>query len=153
MKPEDSRYFEDIEIGEEFITPSRSITESDVLGYAGLSGDFEELHVSKDFAKDTIFAERVAHGLLGLVIFDGLKTRTDLVTKVHTTASLGWTWDFKLPLRFGDTVTGKLLITNKRVTSKGDQGILFIKTDLVNQDGEIIQTGENKLMVMCKPKK
>jgi acyl dehydratase len=144
------RYFEDIEVGEEFTTATRTVTESDVLAYAGLSGDFEELHVSEEFAKGTIFGQRVAHGLLGLVLLDGLKTRTSLVTSVKTIASLGWTWDFPKPLKFGDTIEGRFVIANKRRTSKGDRGILYIQAELRNQHGEILQKGENRMMVACR---
>jgi acyl dehydratase len=144
------RYFEDIGVGEEFLTPTRTVTESDVLTYAGLSGDFEELHVSEEFARGTVFRKRVAHGLLGLVLLDGLKTRTSLVTGVQTIASLGWTWDFPRPLNFGDTIQGRFVISSKRRTAKGDRGILFIQGELRNQTGEIIQKGENRMMVACR---
>ncbi len=144
------RYFEDIQIGEEYLTPSRTITESDVLAYAGLTGDFEELHVSEAFARTTPFGTRVAHGLLGLAILDGLKTRTAIVTGVHTMASLGWTWDFPRPLHFGDTVHARLVVANKRRTSKGNRGILFLQAELINQAGEVVQKGENRMMVHCR---
>jgi acyl dehydratase len=147
---EERRYFEDIEIGEEFLTPSRTITESDVMSYAGLTGDFEELHVSEEFAQTTPFGTRVAQGLLGLVILDGLKTRTAIVTGVKTMASLGWTWDFPKPLHFGDTVHARLVVTNKRRTSKGNRGIVYIQGELINQAGEVIQKGENRMMVHCR---
>jgi len=144
------RYFEDIEVGEEFISPTRTLTESDVMTYAGLSGDFEELHVSEEFARETVFGERIAHGLLGLIILDGMKTRTSLVTGVKTIASLGWTWDFKHPLRVRDTLQARFVIGRKRRTSRGDRGILYIEGELRNQNGEVIQKGENRMMVACR---
>jgi len=150
VKANENRFFEDIDIGEEFVTPSRTVTEADVVWFAGISGDFEQLHVSEEFAKGTIFGERVAHGLLGLVIFDGLKTRTSLVTGTHTIASLGWTWHFRKPIRFGDTLTGRLVIKDKRRTSRGDRGILFIGCELRNQHGELVQEGENRMMIKCR---
>jgi acyl dehydratase len=146
----EKRYFEEIELGEEFVTPTRTVTEADVVWFAGISGDFEQLHVSEEYAKGTIFGERVAHGLLGLVIFDGFKTRTALVTGIHTLASLGWTWDFRKPIRLGDTLSGRLVIKEKRRTSKGDRGILYIACELRNQHGEIVHEGENRLMVKCR---
>lgn len=152
MKPADSRYFEDVEPGEVFITPTRTITEADVLGYGGVSGDFEELHFSSEFAKSTVFGKRVAHGLLGLVILDGLKTRTELVSNVHTTASLGWTWRFTKPLHIGATVHGRIEITKKRLTSNGLQGILYCNAELLDEQHEVIQAGEHQLMVLCRSK-
>lgn len=150
MKESEKRCFEEIEIGEEFLTQSRTVTEADIVGFAGISGDFEQLHVSAEYAKGTIFGERVAHGLLGLVMFDGFKTRTPLVTGIHTLASLGWTWDFRKPIRLGDTLTGRLVIKKKRRTSKGDRGILYIGCELRNQHGELVHEGENRLMVQCR---
>jgi len=144
------RTFEEIEIGEEFLTASRTVTESDILAYAGLSGDFEELHVSETFARQTVFGGRVAHGLLGLVLLDGLKTRTALVTGVQTIASLGWTWDFPKPIRVGDTVRGRFVVARKRRTSRGDRGVLYIQCELQNQAGEVVQQGENRMMVACR---
>jgi len=144
------RYFEDIEIGEEWTTASRTLTESDIVWYAGLSGDFEEVHVSEEFARETVFGQRIGHGLLGLAILDGLKTRTSLVTGVMTIASLGWTWDFKKPIRPGDTLRGHFRIREMRRTSRGDRGILFIQCELLNQHGDILQQGETRLMVACR---
>lgn len=144
------RYFEDLEIGEEWTTPSRTLTESDIAWYAGLSGDYEEVHVSEEFARNTVFGHRIGHGLLGLIILDGLKTRTSLVTGVMTIASLGWTWDFRRPIRPGDTLRGHLRIREMRRTSRGDRGILYIQGELLNQDGEVVQQGENRMMVACR---
>jgi acyl dehydratase len=84
------------------------------------------------------------------VLLDGLKTRTAIVTGVKTMASLGWTWDFQKPLHFGDTVHARLVVTSKRRTSRGDRGILFIQGELINQVGEVIQKGENRMMVHCR---
>ena len=144
------RYFEDIEIGEEWTTASRTLTESDIVWYAGLSGDFEEVHVSEQFARNTVFGQRIGHGLLGLAILDGLKTRTSLVTGVMTIASLGWTWDFRKPIRPGETLRGHFRIREMRRTSRGDRGILFIQGELLNQDGDILQQGETRMMVACR---
>ena len=151
MKPADARYFEDVESGEVFVTPTRTITEADVLAYGGVSGDFEELHFSSEFAKSTVFGKRVAHGLLGLVIFDGLKTRTGLISNIHTTASLGWNWRFAKPLHIGATVYGKIVISKKRLTSSRVQGILYCDAELLDEKNEVIQAGEHQLMVLCRP--
>lgn len=151
MKPADARYFEDLEVGEVFITPTRTITEADVLAYGGVSGDFEELHFSHEFAKTTVFGRRVAQGLLGLVILDGLKTRTTLISSVHTTASLGWSWRFSKPLHIGSTVHGRIVIARKRLTSSNLQGILYCDAELLDEHDEVIQAGEHQLMVSCRP--
>jgi acyl dehydratase len=69
------RYYEDVEIGEEFVSQTRTITESDVVGFAALSDDWSELHISEEFARKAAYGRRIAHGLLGLAITEGLKLR------------------------------------------------------------------------------
>ena len=80
------RYFEEIEAGEEHETPGVTITDYQVMQYSGLSMDFYELHTNDEFAKKTQFGKRVAHGLLGLALTDGLKHRTEF--QVHAIALL-----------------------------------------------------------------
>src|SRR2546430_16471010 len=69
------RYFDDIELGEEYVSPGRTVTEADIVIFAGLSGDYNVLHTDAEFMKQSIFGERIAHGLLGLAIQAGLFTR------------------------------------------------------------------------------
>ncbi|MBI4241201.1 MAG: acyl dehydratase, partial [Candidatus Rokubacteria bacterium] len=69
---EDRRYFEEIQVGEEYLSPGRTVTEADIVIFAGLSGDYNVLHTDAEFMKSSIFGERIAHGLLGLGIQSGL---------------------------------------------------------------------------------
>ncbi len=146
----DRRYFEEIEIGEEFTTPGVTVTDWHVMQFAGLSMDFFELHTNDEFAKKTQFGRRVAHGLLGLALTDGLKNRSDF--RIHAMASLHWTWDFTGPIFVGDTVTANMKVTEKREsTSKPDRGIVTLALELRNQDGAVVQRGVNRLMVERRP--
>lgn len=145
------RYFEDYEIGEEFTTPSRTITESDVVQFAGLSGDYSELHISEEFAKKTMFQGRIAHGLLGLAITSGLEFQT-IVPKMAAICSLGWTYDFIKPIKIGDTVFLKIKLERKHETKNSDRGILFLSCCLINQKGEIVQKGEHRTIVKRRNK-
>ena len=71
----DRQYFEDIEVGQEYVSPGRTVTEADIVAFAGLSGDYNVLHTDAEFMWTSIFGERIAHGLLGLAIQSGLGTR------------------------------------------------------------------------------
>ena len=144
------RYFEEIEIGEEFETPGVTVTDWHVMQFAGLSMDFFELHTNEEFAKQTQFGRRVAHGLLGLALTDGLKNRSDF--RIHAMASLHWSWDFTGPIFVGDTVTAKLRVKEKREsTTKPDRGVVTLELELRNQDDVIVQRGINRLLVERRP--
>ena len=140
------RYFDEIEIGEEYITPGVTVTNYHVMQFAGLSMDFFELHTNEEFARKTVFGRRVAHGLLGLAIADGLKNRSDF--QVRAIASLGWTWTFAGPIFLDDTIHVRMKVKDKRPSrSKPDRGIVVLSLEVVNQRGEVVQQGENRLMV------
>lgn len=143
------RYFDEIEIGETCETPGVTITDWHVLQFAGVSMDFFELHTNEEFARQTEFGRRVAHGLLGLAVTDGLKNRSAF--QVHALASLHWSWDFVGPIFIGDTVTARLRVAEKRASqSKPDRGVITLELELRNQQGKIVQKGKNVLLVACK---
>ena len=139
-------YFEDFELGREYITRSRTITEADVVAFAGLSGDFNPLHVDEEFGKKTMFGTRIAHGLLGLSVASGLINQMG-IGEGTVMAFLGLTWNFKGAIRFGDTITAHQRVAEKRETSKKDRGILRMSITVLNQNGEVVQDGEHVLMV------
>ena len=140
------RYFDQIEVGEEHSTPGVTITDWHVMQFAGLSMDFFELHTNDEFAKQTQFGQRVAHGLMGLAITDGLKNRSEF--QVRAIASLHWSWDFVGPIFIGDTITAKLRVADKKPSrSKSDRGVVTLDIELTNQDGTVLQKGQNRLMV------
>lgn len=143
------QYFDDIETGAEYISPGVTVTEHHVMTFAGLSMDFFELHTNEEFARKTIFGRRVAHGLLGLAIADGLKNRSEFQT--HAIASLGWTWEFTGPIFIDDTIHVRLRVLEKRASrSKPDRGVVVLSLEVINQRGEVVQKGENRLMVERK---
>jgi len=139
-------YFEDFEIDREYVTRSRTITEADVVAFAGLSGDFNPLHTDEEFAKKTMFGTRIAHGLLGLSIASGLINQMG-IAEGTVMAFLGMTWNFKGALKFGDTITVRQRVAERRETSKQDRGILRMAISVINQNGEVVQEGEHTLMI------
>lgn len=144
------KFFDEFQVGDKFITPSRTITESDVVNFAGLSGDYNPLHTDAEFAKQTIFGERIAHGLVGISICTGLVARTGLFDGTII-AFLGINeWEFKKPIYFGDTIHAEMTILEKIESGQKNRGILIRYIELKNQMGEVIQKG--KLPVMVKRK-
>lgn len=143
------RYWEDIQIGEEYRTPSRTITETDVVMFASLTGDFMGFHMDEEFARQTIYGGRVAHGLMGLAYMQGMKTWVH--TGIASMGSLGWTIEFRAPIRIGDTITAHFEVAGKRETKKPDRAILFVACRLYNQRGELLQEGEHRRMVRRRP--
>jgi acyl dehydratase len=101
-----------------------------------------------EFARSLGFQGRVAHGLLGLILLDGLKNRAE--QRFHAVASLSWQWNFRKPLYPGDRVHGRLTVADKRLTQRGDRGILTLAIEMRNSKGEV-QEGTNLLMVRTRP--
>lgn len=139
-------YYEDFALGDEFITPGRTITEADVTLFAGLTGDYNRLHTDAEYMRDSIFGERIAHGLLGLSLVNGLKYRTDIDSD-GVLAFLGLSWKFVGPIKFSDTIHAVLRVESLRETSKPDRGLVVYGVRVLNQRGEAVQEGEFTMLL------
>ena len=138
-------YFEDIPVGEEYASPGRTVTEADVVIFAGLSGDYNVLHTDAEHMKASQFGERIAHGLLGLSIQQGLLDR--VVTAQVTGPLAAVKWKFKGPIKIGDTIKVRMRVSDKKETSKPDRGIITVQRSVLNQRGELVQEGDTELMI------
>jgi acyl dehydratase len=138
--------FEDIQVGDEYLSPGRTVTEADIVAFAGLSGDYNVLHTDAEYMRSSIFGERIAHGLLGLAIQSGLGSRA-MSRPIAVLAFLGLRWRFKAPIRIGDTIKVRIKVTDKRETSKPDRGLVTIQRHVLNQRGELVQEGDTELMI------
>src|SRR5262245_11752551 len=143
------RYFDDIDVGEEYVSPGRTVTETDIVIFAGLSGDYNVLHTDAEFMKTSIFGERIAHGLLGLAIQSGLLGRA--MSPYATLAFVGVRWKFKGPIKIGDTIRVRATVAAKRETSKPDRGLITLERKVLNQRDEVVQEGETDLLIECRP--
>nr|WP_312231050.1 MaoC family dehydratase [Pseudomonas sp.] len=140
------KYWDDAQEGDEAITPSYTVTKQRILAYADLTGDHTPVHVDEEYAKASHFGGLVAHGLMGLSIADGLKTQCEY--RFLPGMSLGWTWDFLLPIRVDDVLHVKMRVGAMRASkSKPGWGIVVLPSELINQKGEVVQRGEHRLMV------
>ena len=144
-------YFEEFHVGQEFVTKARTVTEADVVNFAALSWDTNQLHTDAEFAGNSIYGERIAHGMLGIVIHSGLSQMLGLMEGTIL-AFLGMTWEFHLPIRIGDTVHVIQRVKEMRETSKKDRGVLTFEKELVNQHGEVVQTGTTTVLLARRPK-
>jgi acyl dehydratase len=144
------KYLEDLTAGDVFTSSARTITESDVVAFAGLSGDFNPIHTDVEFAKETPYGQRVVYGLLGLSMLTGLLDRTGLFSG-SAIAMLGIRdWTFAAPLFIGDTIRFRLTIVDVRRARSGDRGVVQRYFELMNQRDEVVQKGHIDLLVKAR---
>lgn len=144
------RYFEEFEIGETMETAGRSVTESDVMRFAGLSGDYNQLHTDAEYAKETMFGERIAHGLLGLSIASGLSARMGFGEgTVEAFTSLEW--KFRGPIKFGDTIRARFEVARKKEMARLGGGFVVLDVTVLNQEDETVQKGSWTLLIKSAP--
>ncbi len=137
--------FDELAEGDEWESPRRTITEADVVNFAGLSGDFNPIHVDHESARAGPFGKPVAHGLLGLAVASGLGSQSP---RVQTLAFLGIRdWEFVEPILFGDTVHVVTRVEAIEPRARGRRGVVTWHRTLVNQHGKIVQQGRTQTLV------
>ncbi len=146
----EGKYFEELKVGDEFVTRARTITETDIVYYAGLSWDHNPEHTDAEFAKDSAFKERIAHMLLSLVFANGLSASTGLL-RGTARGYLGMTWRTLCVCKAGDTLHVKETILEKKASPRRDMGIVTIGIEVINQRSEVVNRGERTMLVAYKP--
>jgi acyl dehydratase len=146
----DQIWFEDFRPGTVLTSHSRKITLSDIDRYAELTGERHPVHMDDDFAKAAGFRGRIAHGLFGLALIEGLKAELGCFER-SVTASLGWDdIRFHAPLEPGDEVHLQLEFVDRRMTSKPGRGIATERGILVKADGTEVTRGDHKVFLLCR---
>jgi 3-hydroxybutyryl-CoA dehydratase len=145
------KYFDEFEVGMNFVSPGRTITESDIVSFAGLSGDFTQIHTNEEFSKTTPVGQRVAHGLLGLSIASGLAVRTGVLEGTVIAFREIVEWKFVKPLLIGDTVRVTLHVLEAKALPKLGGGSVIIELRLLNQNEEVVMKGIWKVLVASNP--
>jgi acyl dehydratase len=146
-------YFEDIPLNRTFRPTGRTITEADVVSFAGLSADYNPLHVDAHYAAGTQLGGRVAHGLLILSIATGLTTRLPIYARIGLsvrglrTVNCAW----PQPTRIGDTIYGELLYTNAQAEDDNSLGEATLWRNARNQDGDVVLESEWKVLMLRRP--
>ena len=135
-------YYEDVEVGSVFHTLRRTVTETDLVNFAGVSGDFNPLHMDAEYAKESLFGQRVAHGILVLGIATGLRQGIGLFDGTLMGLLELRDWRFLAPVFIGDTVRVETEVTDLRPTSKPDRGVMTQRISVLTQDDTLVQQGE-----------
>ena len=145
--------YDDLHVGLAFRSPGRTITDADLVGFAGLTGDYSELHTSEVYARASQFGRRVAHGMLGLAYAHGLMWARTGELRETAVAFLGISdWKFVAPIFVGDTIFVNYRIAELRDSrSRPTQAVAVFDVDVVNQEGRIVQQGRKALLVSKVP--
>jgi acyl dehydratase len=142
------KYLDDYVVGEEYTSPGRTITETDVVMFAAMTGDYNEIHTSVEFTKTNNFGQRVVHGLLCLSISHGLLFRLGLLESTAVAFVAIDEWRFKAPVFIGDTIVAKFKVLETIPSSKNpSRGVLKLLVQIVKQDGTIAQEGVKAIIM------
>jgi acyl dehydratase len=145
-------WFEEFEAGQQIVTPGRTITENDIVSFAGMSGDYTQIHTDAEFARTTPFGQRIAHGLLGLSIAMGLATRTGAMEGTVIAFREINNWKFTNPVFIGDTIHAVMNVIETKPIPRVGGGSITIETVVKNQRNEITMKGTWTALIASKPK-
>jgi acyl dehydratase len=144
-------FFEDLAIGDSWETGGRTITEADIVAFAGVSGDFNPIHVNAQHAETTMFGERIAHGALVIAVATGLRQQDG---RFHGSlkAWLGMRdWRFRAPVRIGDTLRVVNRVAELNPAKDDGDGLLIQDVDVRNQRDEVVATGQFVTLMRRRP--
>jgi acyl dehydratase len=141
-------YMDDVNEGESWTSPGRTVTEVDIVNFAGLSGDFNPMHINHEFARSSPFGKPIAHGLLGMALTSGLTINSP---PMRTLAFIGIRdWQFLEPIYIGDTVHVRSTLIAKEVRARGRRALLTWQREVIKQDGKVAQHGVTMTLVEGK---
>jgi acyl dehydratase len=144
-------FIDEFEVGQKVTTVGRTVTEADIVTFAGLSGDYNQIHTDAAFSKTAPFGRRVAHGLLGLAIASGLAVQTGIME--GTVLAFREIADFKFikPIFIGDTIHVVLEVMDVKIMRRVGGGLVVIELDVQNQDAETVMKGTWKVLIAARP--
>jgi len=140
-------YFEEFQIGMTIESPGRTVTEGDIVNFAGLSGDYTQIHTDAEFSKATLFGQRVAHGLLIMAMASGLAARTGVLEGTAMAFREVEAWKFSRPVFIGDTVHVLMTVIETKEMRRLGGGLVSIDMDVRNQNGESVGKGVWKVLM------
>ena len=144
-------YFEEFQLGQQIITPARTITESDIVTFAGLSGDYNQIHTNAELAKSTPYGQRIAHGLLALSIASGLAMRSGVLEGTVMAFREINEWKFIKPVFIGDTVHVEITIAETKALPRIGGGAIVLGLVVLNQQDETVMKGRWTVLVANRP--
>lgn len=143
-------YFEEFEIGDQVESVGRTITETDIVNFAGISGDWNLIHTDAEYSKSQMFGQRVAHGLLILSIASGQAVRLGFMEDTIM-AFRGLAWKFVKPVLIGDTIRLRVTIEEKKEMRRLGGGLVNFKMEVINQHDEVCQRGNWDILCKAQP--
>lgn len=144
-------WFEEFEVGQSVTTPGRTITESDIVSFAGLSGDYTQIHTDAEYSAKTYFGKRVAHGLLITSIVSGLTARTGMMEGTVIAFREITNWKFSQPVYIGDTIHAELKVIETNPVPRLKGGSVIVEIAVKNQKDEITMKGTWSVLIASKP--
>ncbi len=150
LSAQQGTYFEELEVGQSITSMGRTVTESDVMTFAGLTGDFTQLHTDAVYAANHMFGQRIAHGLLGLSIAVGLSIRMGFLNETILAFREISEWKFSLPIYLGDTIPMRATVSETRPVKRMGGGLVTLEVEILNQDEKIVQHGKWVALVKSK---
>lgn len=145
-----SLYYEDFDTDRQFVSRGRTVTEADVVLFAGISGDFVELHTNEEYAKRSLFGRRIAHGALIFSISTGLTTQMNLVDGTILAFSGVDKLRFVQPVFIGDTIHVRKRVLERQEMGEG-RGVIVFETKVINQQEETVLIYHDKLLLKRRP--
>ena len=144
-------YFEEYEIGQTVRSDGRTITEADVVSFAGVSGDFNPMHVDAAYAAKTPFEKRIAHGALVLSVASGLAYQVGFLRETILAFRSIDEWKFSAPVYLGDTIYCEAEVSELKAAKRLGGGMVSYKIKVLNQNDEVVQRGVWTLLIASKP--
>ena len=144
-------YFEEFEVGQEVSSPGRTMTEADIVNFAGISGDYTQIHTDMEYSRITPIGKRVAHGLLVMSIASGLAARTGVLEGTVLVFREINNWKFIKPVFIGDTIHVDMIVKETKELKRIGAGAVDIELRVINQAAEVVMKGNWNVLMMLKP--
>jgi acyl dehydratase len=144
-------YFDQFSAGQKITSPGRTVTESDIVSFAGLSGDYNQIHVDAEYSKSSPFGQRIAHGLLGLAIASGLAVQTGVMEGTVVAFREITEWKFVKPVFIGDTIHVEMEVLETKEIRRIGAGAVIISMNVLNQHGVTVMKGIWNTLIALRP--
>ncbi len=145
-----SLYFEEFEAGQAITSVGRTITEADVVNFAGVTGDWSQIHTNAEYAARHPFGQRVVHGLLGLSVASALVVRLGFIEDTVLAFREIGDWKFSLPMFIGDTICVRATVVDTKPMRRLGGGLVSLKVEILNQDDKVVQRGTWGVLVKSR---
>ena len=144
-------YFEEFQVGQKSYTVGRTITEADIVAFAGLSGDYTQIHTDAQFAENTPYGQRIAHGLLVTSIASGLIAQSGLIEGTVLAFREISSWKFAKPTYIGDTIHVEAEVQKTKALRRLGGGAVDIALSVINQNDEVVMKGVWTVLMVSRP--